>query len=191
MKASFAGSCWIAAFVAGFIVVGADWLTGHNWRDRTNAGPPSVALTSTTKSLRSAPTRALPFTFHDVVSALSHTFELTPFEQRDSNYAAFRLVETDAFGKIEETLRINVLETSNRITVTFSFRERVAMHYVAEFVECDLFTPKETQEIYAILDFQDHASAHAQTDRFVVKSMLSSDVGWEKLAFEFSPNHGV
>lgn len=128
------------------------------------------------------PLGVLPFTMQDVVLFLSTNFEITPVES-SPGFARFIYTER-ADGTGDEIMNITVDARSGDLNVAFTFREWIAMHYVAEFIECPLFTRAESEQLYALLYSSDGARWEP-LGRFKARAAFSSVGETTEVAFEF------
>ena len=178
---------WLAACMIAAISIGGGAFTWDRLHDRIGMEVAKITTPRVDGPTPSSPAFALPFTFRNVVTAISSTYGLTPRYEEGSGTALFELVEPDGEGKPDHLMNIAVIDGAGRVTVTFSFSERVAMHYVAEFVECYLFTKMESEHIYELIDLADRTHSHVNLGRFYVTTSFVTEDNWEKLSFEFTP----
>jgi hypothetical protein len=86
----------------------------------------------------------------DVVVLLSSTFRIQPTES-GPDFAKFVFSDGEVDGTREETMHISVRSRRDQLEVAFTFREYVAMLYVAEFIEGPLFTREESENLYGLI----------------------------------------
>jgi hypothetical protein len=137
--------------------------------------------------LPTIPAKSLPFTFDQVVANLSKTFDLQLVEKRDGKYAAFNLLDTNAGGISRELMRVVVSTKNDRLIVTFSLRETIGMHYLAEFVESPLFTPWESEHLYEVMQRERDTDIPVNLGRFVISIVSSRNAPWQTVEFNFAP----
>jgi len=144
-------------------------------------------ITAPSQRRPSFPARSLPFTFDQVVANLSKTFDLQTIEKRDGKYAAFHILETNEAGVSRELMRVVVATKNDHLIVTFSLRETIGMHYLAEFVESPLFTPWEREHLYEVMQREADANTPVNLGRFFVSVVSTRSTPWQTVAFEFAP----
>lgn len=136
---------------------------------------------------QAVPAKSLPFTFDQVITSLSKTYDLQMIEKRDGKYAAFRLLDTTAAGVSRELMRIVVSTKNDHLIVTFSLRETIGMHYLAEFVESPLFTRWESEHLYEVMQRERDADVPVNLGRFIVSIVSSRNAPWQTVTFDFAP----
>jgi hypothetical protein len=171
----------LAAAIAGSCIMMPTW--------SASAEPVFARLTSVPyrQQQRATPPQSLPFTFDQVVASLSKTFDLQLIEKYEGKYGSFRLLDTNTVESSRELMRVIVSAKGTHLFVTFSMRESIGMHYLAEFLESPLFTPWESEHLYEVMQRERNADVPVNLGRFVVSVARSRSDAWQTIAFDFAP----
>jgi hypothetical protein len=180
-RSSIAGTAALAAAIAGSCIMMPMW--------SASAEPVFARLTNVPyrQQQRATPLQSLPFTFDQVVASLSKTFDLQLIEKYEGKYAAFRLLDTNTAESSRELMQVTASTKGTHLLVTFSMRESIGMHYLAEFLESPLFTPWESEHLYEVMQRERHADVPVNLGRFVISVAKSRSDTWQTIAFDFAP----